>query len=116
MFSNPLRPPQAEQRRLSPPCTMSEPSAGDAQRPGAAKPVFDPKTLDRTVIALPLLQQLAERGDDAVFDVVVDLNLNFPGGRDHARERVRDLAAAALASAGEEEPKPGIGVDDRKTD
>ena len=79
---------------------MSEPSAGGAQRPGAAKPVFDPKTLDRTVIALPLLQQLAEQGDDAVFDVIIDLNLNFPGGRDHARERVRDLAVAALASAG----------------
>ena len=88
---------------------MSEPSAGGAQRPGAAKPVFDPKTLDRTVIALPLLQQLAEQGDDAVFDVIIDLNLNFPGGRDHARERVRDLAVAALASAGEEGRRRGKG-------
>src|SRR5262245_61890051 len=93
--------------------TMSEPSAGDAQRPSVAKPVFDPKTLDRTVIALPLLQQFAQRGDDAVFDVVIDLNLNFPGGREHARERVRDLAAAALASAGG--AQPGVGVDDRKS-
>ena len=93
---------------------MSEPSAGGDQRPGAVKPVFDPKTLDRTVIALPLLQQFAERGDDAVFDVVIDINLNFPGGRDGARERVRDLAAAALASDGGRQP--GIGVDDRKTE
>ena len=93
---------------------MSEPSAEGAQRPGAVKPVFDPKTLDRTVIALPLLQQFTERGDDAVFDVVIDINLNFPGGRDGARERVRDLAAAALS--GEEGRQPGIGVDDRKTE
>ncbi len=93
---------------------MSESSAGGAQRPGAAKAVFDPTTLDRTVIALPLLQQMAEQGDDAVFDVVIDLNLNFPGGRDHARERVRDLATAALAGAGG--AQAGIGVDDRKTE
>ncbi|HEY6826878.1 MAG TPA: S8 family serine peptidase, partial [Gemmatimonadaceae bacterium] len=93
---------------------MSESTAGGAQPTGAAKPVFDPKTLDRTVIALPLLQQLAAQGDDAVFDVVIDLNLNFPGGRDRARERVRDLAAAALAGAGG--PRSGIGVDDRKTE
>jgi len=93
---------------------MSEPSAGGAQRPGAAKPVFDPTILDRTVIALPLLQLLAEKGDDAVFDVVIDLNLNFPGGRDHARERVRDLAVAALA--GVAAPEEEIGVDNRKTE
>jgi subtilisin family serine protease len=96
--------------------TMSDPSAGGAEsrRPGAAKPVFDPKTRDRTGIGRPLLQQLAERGDDAVFDVIFDLNLNFPGGRDRARERVRDLATAALA--GEAGPAAGFGVDDRKTD
>jgi subtilisin family serine protease len=93
---------------------MSESTAGGVPRPGAAKPAFDPKTLDRTVIALPLLQQMAEKGDDALFDVVIDLNLNFPGGRDRARERVRDLAVASLASAGG--PQPGIGVDDRKTE
>jgi len=92
---------------------MSDPSAGGVPRPGLAKPVFDPKTLDRTVIALPLLQQFSERGEDAVFDVVIDLNLNFPGGREHARERVRDLAAAALASAGG--PQPGVAVDERKS-
>jgi hypothetical protein len=71
---------------------MSEPSAGDAQRPGVAKPVFDPKTLDRTVIACRAAPTaLAERGDDArCSTLAIDLNLNFPGGRDHARERVRD--------------------------
>src|SRR4029078_9051107 len=92
---------------------MSAPSAGGVPRPGLAKPVFDPKTLDRTVIALPLLQQFSERGEDAVFDVVIDLTLSFPGGREHARERVRDLAAAALASAGG--PQPGVAVDERKS-
>jgi len=114
MFAFPPRPPLAAQRAIPfRRATMSEPSAGGAERPGAAKPVFDPKTLDRTVIALPLLEQFTERGEDAVFDVVIDLNLNFPGGRERARERVRDLATAALAGAGG--AQPGIGVDERKT-
>jgi hypothetical protein len=65
-----------------------------------SKPIsFDPRMLDRTVIARPLLQELKKKGEDALVDVVIDLNLNFPGGRDHARERVRDLAIAAMAAA-----------------
>ncbi len=77
-------------------------------------PKFDPRVLDRTVIARPLLDELATKGDDAIFDVVIDLNLNFPGGRDRARERVRDLVSAAAAATGGRQP--GTGVDDRKTD
>src|SRR5262245_43651037 len=84
LLAFPPRPPLAAQRRIFfRRATMSEQSAGDAQRPGVVKPVFDPKTLDRTVIALPLLQEFKDRGEDAVFDVVIDLNLNFPGGREH---------------------------------
>jgi subtilisin family serine protease len=83
-----------------------------------ASPSFDPRILDRAVIALPLQQDMTATGDDTPLDIVIDLNLNFPGGRDRARERVRDLAAAAMAAttpaAGDR--APGTGVDERKTE
>jgi hypothetical protein len=62
------------------------------------RPSFDPRVLDRTVIARPLIDELKQKGEDVLIDVVIDLNTNYPGGRDRARERVRDLASAALAS------------------
>jgi serine protease AprX len=77
------------------------------------RPSFDPRALDRAVIARPLMDELETKGDDALVDIVIDLNLNFPGGRERARERVRDLATAALAITTK---KAGAGVDDRKTE
>jgi subtilisin family serine protease len=78
---------------------------------------FDPTVLDRTVIARPLLQLLDERGDNALFDVVIDVNINYIGGRDRARERVADLIAVALATSADARiSSTGIGVDHRKTD
>ncbi|HEY2164772.1 MAG TPA: S8 family serine peptidase, partial [Gemmatimonadaceae bacterium] len=78
---------------------------------------FDPTVLDRTVIARPLLEQLDARGDDALFDVVIDVNLSYTGGRERARERVADLIAVALASSADARvASTGIGVDHRKTD
>ena len=78
---------------------------------------FDPTVLDRTVIARPLLQLLDERGDNALFDVVIDVNINYTGGRDRARERVADLIAVALATSADARiSSTGIGVDHRKTD
>lgn len=77
---------------------------------------FDPTVLDRTVIARPLLDLLAERGADALYDVVIDVNLNFGGGRDRARERVSDLVSVALAATADARvSSTGIGVDRRKT-
>jgi serine protease AprX len=58
----------------------------------ATEEMFNPETLDRTVIAIPLLRELAEelrkRGRPIVRAIIVDLNLEFPGGRDKAREYV----------------------------
>jgi serine protease AprX len=87
--------------------SISISTSGDA-------PTFDPRVLDRTVIARPLLDELEKRGDDEIFHIVIDLNLNFPGGRDRARERCRDLVFAAMAATGGR--RPALGVDDRKTD
>jgi subtilisin family serine protease len=59
------------------------------------KKPFNPETLDRTVIAIPLLRRLKaedeRREKDAgaepnVYAVVIDLNLEFRHGRDKARE------------------------------
>jgi subtilisin family serine protease len=81
-----------------------------------ASPSFDPRTLDRTVIAAPLQQAMQAGSDATEHDVVIDLNLNFPGGRDRARERVRDLAAAAVAATSDAARVSATGVDVRKTE
>lgn len=65
---------------------------------------FLPENLDRTVIAIPLLRQMekeiAERKkaeeeqkplpQARVHKIIIDLNLQFPGGRDAANDWVRD--------------------------
>ncbi|HVX38189.1 MAG TPA: S8 family peptidase [Gemmatimonadaceae bacterium] len=92
---------------------MSDPT-GPADAPRDRAKAFDPHILDHSVIARPLLDDLARRGDAALVDIVIDLNLGFHGGRERAKERVRDLVAAALAASG---GKPdGAGVDERKTE
>ena len=58
--------------------------------------------MDSSVIALPLLRQI--HGDQAgkrkagqkapLYDVIIDLNLDFPGGRTEARERIVKLLEA----------------------
>jgi len=79
----PATPPTAEQAKLS------DDSA--AERAG-----FTPRTLDRSVIAIPLLREIAEeqRANQRVLHhVVIDLNLEFRGGRDRARDRVTRLVS-----------------------
>lgn len=53
----------------------------------AKKPHFTPETLDRTVIAIPLLRELAKEGrkHGKLRAIIIDLNLEFPGGRNQAR-------------------------------
>jgi serine protease AprX len=58
---------------------------------------FTPRTLDRSVIAIPLLRMLVaeEAGQPpAPHHVVIDLHLEFPGGHEKARARVRQLVHA----------------------
>ena len=47
-----------------------------------------PETLDRTVIALPLLDKIHEDGPDKVQHIIIDVNLEYPGGRKKARDDV----------------------------
>lgn len=54
---------------------------------------FNPETLDRTVIAIPLLRDLKEEIDGirvpVLHKIIIDLNLEFPGGRKWAGEYVK---------------------------
>jgi subtilisin family serine protease len=64
------------------------------------KKPFTPKVLDRTAIAIPLLEELIKE-EEAIkkkpgtkrkrYPVIIDLHLEFPGGRVAARERVKLL-------------------------
>jgi hypothetical protein len=48
---------------------------------------FDPESLDR-LISLELLAAIRSTADDDVLDVIIDLNLEYPEGRDAARKRI----------------------------
>ena len=48
---------------------------------------FTPETLDRTVIAIPLLDEI-KKNPDKIQNIIIDLNLEYPGGRDKARETI----------------------------
>jgi subtilisin family serine protease len=47
---------------------------------------FLPDTLDRTVIALPLLEQMKEAKPTDLFNIIIDVNLEYVSGRAGARK------------------------------
>jgi subtilisin family serine protease len=83
---------------------------------------FTPEVLDKSVIAMPLLKDLeqeekkyqdsqpragrnkkqgfapAAKPKPVVYDLIIDLNLNYAGGRPAARDRVKQLVSALAAS------------------
>lgn len=87
----------------------TERAAADAAKvtdpsPAEEEAGFTPRTLDRSIIAIPLLRQLVEESTRIAretaeggeprpkkYDVVIDLHLEYPGGREEARDRVREL-------------------------
>lgn len=78
---------------------------------------FQSRILDRTVIAIPLLEQFeaekVRRADNAeeppqLYSVIIDLNLDYPEGRASAGAVVRDLAAEAIAQTGGDPQREGI--------
>lgn len=58
------------------------------------KKPFDPEVLDKTVIAIPLLRDIAAKKSE-VYDVIIDINLGFRKGPDQARERIKQLIQRA---------------------
>src|ERR1700730_7671251 len=82
---------------------------------------FTPEVLDRTAIAIPLLDDIVaenkaiEKGAKAerrLYSVIIDLHREFPGGRQAARDRVRELVKAVILEKGRtwniDESKQGI--------
>lgn len=70
---------------------------------------FEPGNLDSGVIAMPLLNQMqAGKGRKSLVpqghDVIIDLNLDFPGGRQAARAVVLELLETILKERGAKEP------------
>jgi len=113
-------PGEAQQQAVSaepapPEATATPVEAG--QKTGAAeldqsdpqKKPFTPETLDRTVIAIPLLNQLKEEKErlekdptlaPESFPVIIDLNLEYPEGREGAREWVKEKTEQIIADSG----------------
>src|SRR5437867_1864319 len=72
---------------------------------------FQPRVLDKTVIALPLLRDLeaedkareeakGTKPPFAVYEVIIDLHLDYPGGRPKARDIAVTLIEKAKKNAG----------------
>jgi hypothetical protein len=76
----------------------------------------DRVTLDKTVIAIPLLRQLRDeeqgRRPPERHHVVLDLNFGYRRGREAARERAGGLVAQAVQDAGGGDDQ---GVDEHKS-
>lgn len=70
------------------------------------RPPFDPSILDKATIAIPLHAQIARvlagEAEDAPIEVIVDLNLDYRGGRESAQplviEAIEQLAGPAGSS------------------
>ena len=75
------------------------------------EPAFTPDDLESTVIALPLLNELKEKGADRTYDIIIDVNRDYPGGRDRAQQRIKEL----IAEISKGQRQPGRGVHHRKT-
>lgn len=82
-------------------------------------PVFDPSRLDRTVIALPLVERFKEQvaaryagtpPEQRRYPVVIDLNLDYHDGRDVARREIIEEIARLLTgdAPGEEAARQTI--------
>jgi serine protease AprX len=68
---------------------------------------FVPEDLDSMIIALPLLTMFDDGTERDPYDVVIDLNLEYPGGKEAARAQIRQLVDDAVAAVGQT-PNQGI--------
>ncbi|HJT80375.1 MAG TPA: S8 family serine peptidase, partial [Chthoniobacterales bacterium] len=61
---------------------------------------FQPRVLDKTVIALPLMDDLEKDPPSKLHDVIIDLHLDYPGGRPEARAVAEALIKEAKENIG----------------
>jgi serine protease AprX len=88
--------------------------AASAQHANEPKPAFTPDVLESAIIALPLLNQLKTEGTDRTYDVIVDVNREYPGGRDRAQQRIKELIRELVKAHGLDPKDQGVHA--RKTD
>jgi serine protease AprX len=64
--------------------------SASAKSGSAGRAGFNADAMDSSIIAMPLLQLMqAEKARGETHDVIIDVNLEFPGGRQVAREKIR---------------------------
>jgi hypothetical protein len=68
---------------------------------------FDPRILDRSVIAIPLLEKI-RKDENAVHAVIIDANLDYEAGRDAGRNWIRDAIKNAVAMIAPADEKQGV--------
>jgi serine protease AprX len=59
---------------------------------------FNPDNMVHSVISVPMLETM-ENGEDGVQSVLIEVNVNYAGGRPKAKERVRELVQKAIAES-----------------
>ena len=68
---------------------------------------FDPRILDRSVIAIPLLAEI-NKDEGEVRPVIIDANLDYSGGRDMARSWISEAIKTAVAKIAPDDEKQGV--------
>jgi hypothetical protein len=68
---------------------------------------FDPRILDRSVIAIPLLEEI-NKDENEVHAVIIDANLDYPGGREQARTWIREAIETAVAKIAPDDENQGV--------
>ncbi len=88
----------------------SEPGVPSAPMPQSdpTKKPFTPEVLDKTVIAIPLLNKIKEKGEAELQPIIIDVNLDYEGGREEARKTVRKLVQDVITELGIDPKKQNI--------
>ena len=93
----------------------THPMASESAGPNAPMPQsdptkkpFTPEVLDKTVIAIPLLNKIKEKGEAELQPIIIDVNLDYEGGREEARKTVRQLVHDVIAALGIDPKKQNI--------
>ena len=68
---------------------------------------FDPRILDRSVIAIPLLEKINE-DDKEVHAVIIDVNLDYGEGREAGRTWIREAIKNAIAIIARSDAEQGV--------
>jgi subtilisin family serine protease len=72
---------------------------------------FTPEVLDRTIIAIPLLDKMDKAEPSDCFDIIIDVNLEYSGGRAAAREFIWKLVDSLGDVQKSWEPNPNAAAE-----